>query len=403
MGHEGRSDALLVTEEGVARVQEALREAGLDGWLLYEFHAKNDVSWDLLGLSWTTRRAFALIPAEGRPRALIHAIEPSSWRHWPFDTVSYSGWREMEAALADLVRGRPNLAMEVSGRSSVPTLDLVPSGIVDLVREAGVTPVSSGDLVSRFYAVWSAEGLAAHRKAAEIVKETALDAFERAAQAIREGDPITEGALSDFIRSELAERGLKVGNDCIVAIGPRAADPHYNPGPVGETIARGDVLLIDLWGKFEEASIPADQTWMGYMGGTLPDAVAAVWDVVRGARDAAIDFLKARHAEGAPIRGFEVDDVARAHITDGGYGPYFLHRTGHSIDRDLHGNGPNLDNLETRDDRLLIEGVGFSIEPGVYMADHLGVRTEVNVHYGPDGPEVTPGVKQSDVFLLLED
>ncbi len=403
MGHEGRSDALLVTEDGVARVQEALRERSLDGWLLYEFHGKNDVAWNLLGLEWTTRRAFVLIPAEGPPRALIHAIEHSSWRHWPWDTVSYAGWREMEAKLADLVQGRPRLAMEVSARSSVPTLDLVPSGITDLAREAGVEPVSSGDLVSAFHSVWPHEGLLGHRKASEVVKEVAAEAFREAATAIRGGSPTTEGALSHWIRDRLTDRGLGVENDCIVAIGPRAADPHYNPGRVGETIRRGDVLLIDLWGKASDADIPADQTWMGYLGGTLPEEVATIWTVVRDARKAAVRFLEERFAEGADVRGFEVDDVSRGHIAAHGYGEYFIHRTGHSIDRDLHGSGPNLDNLETRDDRLLVPGVGFSVEPGIYLPDHLGVRSEVNVHWGADGPEVTVSEPQENVFLLLDD
>jgi Xaa-Pro aminopeptidase len=388
-------------------VQEALRAAGLDGWLLYEFHGKNDVAWNLLGLEWTTRRSFVLIPADGTPTALIHAIEPSSWRHWPWTTMSYSGWREMEARLSDLVAGRTRLAMEISDRSSVPTLDLVPSGVVDLVRDAGVEPVSSGDLVSSFYSVWPEGALQRHREASEVVKEVAAEAFQVAARAVRDGSPTTEGALSQWIRDRLAERGLGVENDCIVAIGPRAADPHYNPGSIGETINRGDVLLIDLWGKRAEDDCPADQTWMGYLGPRLPDEVQKIWTIVRDARDAALAFLAARAGEGRPIRAFEVDDVTRGHIAEHGYGDYFLHRTGHSIDRELHGSGPNLDNLETRDDRLLVPllvpGIGFSVEPGIYLADHLGVRTEVNVYWGTDGPEVTVSGAQEDVFLLLDD
>jgi Xaa-Pro aminopeptidase len=293
--------------------------------------------------------------------------------------------------------------MEVSPRSSVPTLDLVPSGIVELVREAGVEPVSSGDLVSAFHAVWSADGLERHRVASEVVKEVAAQAFREAADAIRSGSPTTEGALSQRIRDRLAARGLLVNNDCIVAIGPRAADPHYNPGAVGETINAGDVVLIDLWGKATDQDYPADQTWMGYMGAVLPDEVNKVWTIVRDARKAAVSFLVERHAAGVAIRGFEVDDVSRGHIAKNGYGDHFIHRTGHSIDRDLHGSGPNLDNLETRDDRLLVEGVGFSIEPGIYLPNHLGVRSEVNVHWGAGGPEVTVSEAQEDMFLLLTD
>ncbi len=402
-GRSGRAGkpALLVGKEGVARVQEALDERSLDGWLLFDFHEQNPVARALLGLEWTTRRSFTLVPAAGDPVALVHAIEHSSWRHWPWEKRSYAGWREMEAGLADLLAGCARVAMEVSPRSSVPTLDLVPSGIVELVRETGVDPVSSGDLVSTFYSRWTDEQLEAHRRYAAILPEIAKEAFERAADAVRRGQPTTEGALATWIRAELARRGLGVDHDCIVAIGPRAADPHYDPGPVGETIDRGDVLLIDLWGKGDEGDVPADQTWMGYLGSELPDEVSDVWAATRDARDHAVRFIEDAHREGRALRGLEVDDACRSVLDDRGYGRYFVHRTGHSIDRDLHGSGPNLDNLETRDERLLVPGVGFSVEPGVYIPDHLGVRTEVDVFFGPDGPEVTTPIPQESIFLLL--
>ncbi len=404
-GRSGRTGnaALLCDRAGVERVQTALSEQDLDGWLLYDFHEQNPVARALIGLEWTTRRSFTLVPTQGDPVSLVHAIEHSSWRHWPWEKRSYAGWREMEDGLADLLSGCARVAMEVSARSSVPTLDLVPSGIVELVRETGVETVSSGNLVSAFYSRWTEEQLEGHRRYAAILPEIASAAFERAADAVRRGEPTTEGALSAWIRTELERRGLGVDHDCIVAIGPRAADPHYDPGPVGETIDRGDVLLIDLWGKGHEGDVPADQTWMGYLGAELPAEVAQVWSAARDARDEAVRFLERAHREGRPVRGLEVDDACRAVLEERGYGRFFVHRTGHSIDRDIHGSGPNLDNLETRDDRLLIPGVGFSIEPGVYIPNHLGVRTEVDVFFGPDGPEVTTPVPQESVFLLLAD
>lgn len=392
----------LTRAEDVALLQEALRAEGLDGWLFFEFHGQNPIAKAMLGLDGTTRRSFTLIPAQGEPHALIHAIEHSSWKHWPFAKTSYSGWREMEAKLGDLLEGCSRVATEISDRNSVPTLDLLPSGIVQLLGDHGVELVSSGNLVSQFYSVWSAEGLEEHKRSAEIVKQVAADAFERAASAVRAGAPLTEGALAKWIRSELPARGIGCGVDCIVAIGPRAADPHYSPGETGEVIAEGEVLLIDLWGKATEAGIPADQTWMGILSDTVPDRVQEVWETVRDSRDAAVRFLESRFDAGEEIRAFEVDDVARAVIQDAGYGEFFVHRTGHSIDTDLHGSGPNLDNLETRDDRRLVTGVGFSIEPGIYMADDLGIRSELNVHWGADGPLVTPSEVQQDIFLLLQ-
>lgn len=396
------SDALLCTDEGIARVQEALRAEELDGWLLYEFHHINPIPVSLLGLGKTTRRAFVLIPAEGEPVALIHAIEASSWRHWPFARRTYSGWREMEEELAALVDGYGRLAMELSPGAAVPTLDYVPAGIAGVLLDLGVELASSGDLVSQFHSVLSEQQLDDHRKAAEIVRDVAHRAFERAADAIRADSPTTEGALSEWIVSELNAAGLVDHVSCIVAIGPRASDSHYAPVGDGETITRGNLLLIDLWGAFP-GSVPADQTWMAVMDSSVDARSREIWEAVRDARDAAVTFLRERFEAGEEVRGFEVDDVSRAVITERGYGEYFVHRTGHSIDTDLHGSGPNLDNLESRDDRRLLPGVAFSVEPGIYILDDIGVRSEINVHWGADGPEVTPARSQDELLVMLED
>lgn len=394
------SEALLCTDAGIARVQSSLRDLDLDGWLLYEFHHINPIPVALLGLGKTTRRAFVLVPVEGEPVAMIHAIEASSWRHWPYARRVYSGWREMEEQLAALVDGCERVAMEVSPGAAVPTLDYVPAGVAGLLLDRGIQIASSGDLVSEFHSVVSEERMEEHRRAAEIVRDVARAAFERAADAIRGGEPTTEGALSEWIVSELASAGLTHQASCIVAIGPKASDSHYAPIGAGETIRRGDVLLIDLWGAFP-GSVPADQTWMAVMDDGVDPRTQEIWEAVRDARDAAVSFLRERHAAGAEVRGFEVDDVARKVISDRGYGPQFVHRTGHSIDTDLHGSGPNLDNLETRDDRRLMPGVAFSIEPGIYIADDIGVRSEINVRWTAEGPEITPVDFQRELFVML--
>ncbi|MXX54604.1 MAG: aminopeptidase P family protein [Gemmatimonadetes bacterium] len=397
------SGVLLASAEGIARVQAALRERGFDGWLIYDFKDRNPIGRSLLGLEWTTRRGFALVPASGQPRLLIHAIEHSSWRHLDWPRASYSSRQRMEEGLRALLAGCKRVAAETSSRGDVPYLDLIPAGMRDVILDTGVELCSSGDLVSTFYAVWTPRQREEHGRASQLVKDLARDAFARAAEHVSRGETITEGALAAWIRSELAARGAPAQADCIVAIGPTAADPHYDPGEVGEPIRAGDLLLIDLWGACHDDSVPADQTWMGYFGSELPPRFAELWTVVKAARDGVVASLRERHARGEVIRGFEGDDVARGIITDAGYGEYFIHRTGHSIDRDIHGRGPNLDNLETRDDRILVPGVGFSVEPGIYIAGDVGIRTELNMHMGPDGPEVTVNEPQQDVFLLLKD
>ena len=383
-------------------MQDAIRGHELDGWLLYEFRGLNPISAALLGLGKTTRRGFVLIPDEGEPVALTHSIEASSWRHWPFGRRTYSSWSEMETEVAKLVDGRSRLAMEVSPGAAVPTLDYVPAGMASVLLALGVSMVSSGDLVSRFHSAWSETQLEEHRRAAEIVAATARGAFEKAADAVRTGSPICEGALSEWIRDELRKAGLVAGSDCIVAIGPRAADSHYAPVGDGETIKRGDLLLIDLWGAFSD-SVAADQTWMGLLDSRVDERTQEIWEAVRDARDSALAFMHERYEARQEVQGFEVDDIARTLITDRGYGPYFVHRTGHSIDTQLHGSGPNLDNLETRDERTLVHGVGFSVEPGIYIPDDIGIRSEVNVYWASDGPEVTPSDIQREIFLLLDD
>lgn len=395
------STALLCSPDGIERVQRALRDQNLDGWLLYEFHGVNPIAVQLLGMGKTTRRGFVLIPEKGQPVALIHAIEASSWRHWPFESRTYSSWQEMEAELRELLDGCTRLAMEVSPGAAVPTLDYLPAGMAGLILNLGVEAVSSGDLVSRFHSVWTPEQLQMHRQAAEIVADVAQQAFARAAAAVESGPPTNEGDLSEWIRSQLRSHGLTVNPDCIVAIGRTAADPHYSPEGKGETIAAGDLLLIDLWGAFDGA-VFADQTWMGLLSGAVDSRTQEIWNAVRDARDAAVTFLREQFELGGEVRGYEVDQVARALIADRGYGEYFVHRTGHSMDIDLHGSGPNLDNLETRDDRLLVPGIGFSVEPGIYIPDEIGVRSEINVYWGPDGPEVSPRDIQQEIFLLMD-
>lgn len=395
------SESILCTKDGIREVQAALREQDLDGWLLYEFRGANPIAKSMLGVGKTTRRGFFLIPATGEPQALIHAIEGSSWRHWPWARRTYSGWREMEEVLGEILSGKGRVAMEISPGAAVPTLDYVPAGLAEVLLRSGIEAASSGNLVSRFYSVWTDEQLADHLRASEILPRVATDAFKKAAEAIRAGSPTTEGALSDWIRGELTKEGLTANMECIVAVGRTASDPHYAPEGAGETIRRGELLLIDLWGGKPD-SVPADQTWMGVMGSKVDARTREIWEAVRDARDAALAFLSESFEAGKEIRGYEVDDVARALIAERGYGDKFVHRTGHSIDTVLHGSGPNLDNLETRDDRLLIPGVGFSVEPGIYLLGDIGVRSEVNVYWSAEGPVVTPGEIQRELFFFLE-
>ena len=382
-------------------IREALAAEDLDGWLLYDLHARNPVAVNLLGLGDLTRRFFVLIPREGEPHAITHGIEQTPWRQWPWSSTAYVGWAPLLEELQRLVKGK-RLAMEYSASDAVPAMDMVPAGVIEMVREAGAAHVqSSGDLVSRFYSRWSPEGLASHRRAARVLADTARDAFAHLAEATRDGGTLSEGALKAWVLGELERRGAGVGADAIVANGVNAADPHYEPGEHGADLRSGDLVLLDLWSKETEESIYADQTWMGFLGDRVPDRVQDLFAVIRDGRDAGVALLRERWADGAPIQGYEVDDATRGVVSARGYGDAFIHRTGHSIDQATHGMGPNIDNLETRETRAIIEGVGFSIEPGIYLAGDIGMRTEIDVFMGSDGPEVTTPDPQERVWALF--
>jgi Xaa-Pro dipeptidase len=397
-------ETVKLSPETVEGVRRELRARGLDAWLLYNFRDANAVAATLLGIPALTRRYFVLLPAEGEPIALTHRIEQQPWSTWLGQKREYSSWRELDAELAALLAGKRRVAMEYAAGDAVPYVDRVPAGVIELVRSTGVEVVESGDLVSAFVARWSAEGVEGHRRAAQVVHDVAHEAFERVAAAIRGGERITEWELAEWIAAEFRARGLGVSDQAIVAVNEHAANPHYAPSAESHAeIKHGDLLLIDLYGKEKADSIWADQTWMGYVGEAVPERLAQIFLAVTDARDAAIDLLMRRHAAGEPVRGYEVDDASRAVIEERGYGPQFIHRTGHSIDRELHGSGPNIDNLETKDTRTLISGVGFSIEPGIYLAGDVGFRAEVDVFMGPDGPEVTTPRPQRGLYPLLRE
>ena len=392
----------MLSARTLPEIQQALREASLDGWLVFDFHGLNPVASGLLGLrGMVTRRIFALIPRDGEPVAITHAIEQGPWRDWPKEWTRevYASWRSLEAVLGTLVKGK-RVAMEYSPGDAVPYLDRVPAGVLEMVREAGATVVSSGELVSRFYAGLDAKQVSSHQRAAEQIADVAREAFSLAGERAHGSSPIAEHELQQWILERFARMGLESDHGPIVAAGANAANPHYSPDAKHpRPIRAGEMLLIDLWAK-EPDGVYADQTWMASIGAPSERA-EEVWRAVRDARDAAIALLRERTTAGTPVRGGEVDDAARRVIVERGFGEYFIHRTGHSIDpRDLHGSGPHIDNLETREERLLIPGVAFSIEPGVYIPGEIGVRSEVNGHITADGVLVTPGEYQRELIIV---
>ena len=392
----------MLDAKKIAPIQNTLKNAGLDGWLLYDFHGINPIAHGLLELpGLVSRRYFVFIPASGTPVALTHAIEQGPWRDWPaiWEKEKYSSWKQLESGVAKLVKGK-TVAMEYSAGDAVPYVDRVPAGVIELVRASGAKIVSSADLVSRFYAVWTETQLVSHKRAAETIAQIARDAFVLAGERSKTQKPIDEFELRAWILERFAASGLETDHGPIVAIGPNAANPHYEPQQSGSAkIERGCILLIDLFAR-EKNGIYADQTWMGSLG-HVSERDGKVWEAVRDARDAAIDLLRKRISAKQPLKGADVDDASREVINARGFAEFFIHRTGHSIDAvSLHGSGPNIDNLETREERLLLPGVGFSIEPGIYLAGDLGMRSEVNGFIGDGEVIITPSEYQRELIIV---
>jgi len=379
-------------------LSNGLEAAGADGWLLFDFRGLNPVAARVLGFGGLgSRRLFVYLPRAGEPVAVAHKIELQALEAFPGRVVPYARWEELHAALATIVDGH-TVAMEVSREDAVPYLDRVPAGVVQLIEKLGGTVVSSGDLVTHFAARWSAAEREGHVHAAEMLATIAREIIAQTVRAAAEAP--RESAVQEKVIRRIHEAGLVFDHPPIVAFGPNAADPHYEPVPGRDAALRADqTVLIDLWGGSELGTVFADQTWMGFSGDQPPERVLEVWTVVRDARDAAIDLVTRAVAAGRALRGFEIDRAARTVIEGAGYGEFFVHRTGHSIDRDLHGSGPHCDDYETRDQRELVQGVGFSIEPGIYLPGEFGVRSEVNMFWGPNGAVVTPGAIQRDLIL----
>lgn len=393
----------MLDTRSLPAIQKAIAEAGLDGWLLFDFHGLNPVAAGMLRFEGLlSRRVFALIPREGTPMAISHAIEQGPWKYWPAEwpRERYSSWKALEEQLGKLVKGK-RVAMEYSQGDAVPYLDRVPAGVLEMVRAAGATVVSSGELVSRFYAVWTPAHVESHLRAAKLVAQVARDAITVAGKRARGGAPMAEHELARLINDRFAEQKLVSDHGPIVAVGPNAANPHYEPSASSPQLMKsGDVLLVDLWARENTPDgVYADQTWMATLGEPSKRALE-VWTAVRDARDAAIELVRSRVQAGTPLRGAEVDDAARGVITQRGFGQYFTHRTGHSIDsRDLHGSGPHIDNLETREERLLVPGLAFSIEPGIYIPGEIGMRSEVNMFILADRAVVTPDTYQKELIV----
>jgi Xaa-Pro aminopeptidase len=398
--------SLAAASLDVAAIQAALASDGIEGWLMYDFRGLNPIAADITGVArqtghLATRRWFYLIPANGEPRKLVHAIERHSLAHVPGSTEHYAGREQLEAGLRRLLAGLPRVAMEYSPECAIPYVSRVDAGTIELVKKTGVKVVSSGDLVQRFAAVWDDRAVGTHREASDKLYRVKDRAFEEIRHRIADGTGTTEYDIQQKMVAWFAEEGLVSDSPPNVSAGENAGNPHYLPTTASHRAIRpGELVLLDLWGKLDlPGAVFADITWMGFTGRRAPDPQVRAFEAVAAARDAAINLVERAVSAGHELRGWQVDRAASAVLRSAGYAERILHRTGHSLGETVHGNGVNMDDYETHDDRRLLPGTGFTIEPGVYF-DDFGIRSEVNMIVQARHAAVT-GPVQTEIVALV--
>lgn len=387
----------------IDEIQQAIRDEGIDGWLFFDHHLRDPLAYRVLQLEpkgIMSRRWYYYVPAEGEPRGLVHRIESTTLDALPGAKVAYAGWEEQKQGLAKLLAGSKRVAMQYSPGCAVPYVAMVDGGTLELVRACGVEIVTSANMIQYFEARWTDEQLESHLEAGRLVDRIRRDAFVMIGDRIRSGSPVNEWDAQQFIRDQFQANGLFTDHGPNVSVNGNASNPHYEPEARSSSpIRAGDAVLIDLWAKLDRPNaVYYDITWVGFCGDDPPAAYQNIFQVVKEARDRAIFRVQEAVASGQTLYGFQVDDAARSYIREQGFGDYFFHRTGHSIGTDVHGNGANMDNLETHDDRRVIPRTCFSVEPGIYTHE-FGVRLEVNVYVGKKAARVTGEIQQELVRI----
>lgn len=387
----------------LAEIQHAIVAEGLDGWLFFDHHQRDPLAYGILGLPtgrMCTRRWYYFIPASGEPRKLVHKIEPFQLDSLPGSKSAYAGWEQQKQEITAMMGSAKRIAMQYSPDCAVPYVSLVDGGTIELVRSLGFEIATSANLVQQFEARWTPEQFEMHLEAGRRVDETLAETFQHIRDRIRSNQSINEWEAQEFIKRGFSERGLFTDHGPNVSVNANSSDPHYDPqSSACSPIRAGDTLLIDLWAKLNQPhAVYYDITWMAYCGDSVPAEYQKVFDIVKGARNAAIARVETGIASGDPLYGYQVDDAARAFIRDHGFADYFYHRTGHSIGTEVHGTGANMDNLETHDERRVIPFTCFSIEPGIYLPN-FGVRLEVNMFVDDSRARVTGKIQDQLVLV----
>jgi len=391
----------------IARIQTALQDERIDGWLFYDFRKSNPIAYQVLTLpaqDMYTRRWFYFVPAQGEPTAIISTVESHVLRVLPGTRLVFRTWEEMQQHVQSLLRPGMRVAMEYSPMNAIPYIARVDAGTIELVRSFGAEVVSSANLSQRFVAQLTDEQIESHREAGRRLITAKNQLFAELTNDLQVSVELDEYTVQQRFVALIQQTGLLVPEPPIVAVNAHSGNPHYVPTmEQHQPIYRGDLILFDFWAKLpDEGAVYADYTWMAFTGthDEIPPHQREMFEIVRRARDTGITFVRTRLVAGERVEGRQVDDITRTVIVDAGYGDYFVHRTGHSITTDEHGNGANNDNFETQDARILLENTCCSIEPGIYLPE-FGVRSEVDLLILAHDAEVTGVPVQEEIVALL--
>jgi Xaa-Pro aminopeptidase len=388
-------------------IQSALRDAKVDGWLFYDHHHRDPIGERILRLdpkAHITRRWYYLVPAVGEPRKLMHRIEQGRLDSLPGTKGVYSSWQELASGLKAMLGGFRRIAMQYSPDNAIMYVSMVDAGTVEFLRSIGKQIVSSADLVSQFEAVLTEQQIASHTVAQKAIDEILEEGWKEIGRRLRpaKGKPgkLTEFDMVQWLSDGMRRHNLVWENGPNVSVNANCSDSHYEPTAERTAIIKeGDFLLIDIWGRVDEAdAIFYDITWTGVVGRDPSEREQQVFEAVRNARDAAIGTVESAFAEGRPICGFEADDAARDVIRAAGFAEWFTHRTGHNIAHEIHGPGAHLDNLETHDERQILPNTCFSVEPGIYLPE-FGVRSEIDMLTAPGKAWVTGRIQRDLVRI----
>ena len=384
------------------KIQGELQRRGLDGWLFYEFFGRDPIAYRTLGLPQETpkRRWYYYIPAQGVPQKLVHKIEAGKLDSLPGEKRKYASWMDQREQLQAMLGAGSKVVMQYSPDNAIPYISTVDAGTVELVRGFGKEVVTSADLVQLFEARWNEQQAAWHYEAGKLIDSVTAASFERIGEHVRAGKKLTEYEQQQWMLEQFEAGNLTTEDGPDVAINEHTSDPHFEPSPDNRREFReGDWVLLDVWGKLKQpGAVYYDITWVGYIGKEAPAKHRKIFEIVREARDRTVTFVQKAVEKGDQVRGFEVDDVARGVIEREGFGEYFFHRTGHSIGEEIHSTGVNMDNLETHDERQVLPGICFSVEPGIYLPE-FGVRLEVDVLVGEKDAKVT-GKVQTEIVRI---